>query len=66
MASPPEVAPQYLSEIASILAAGYLRYRRRLGRQDSLDTSANPSLHMQAVNGSEKGEPVGDDGTQSD
>ena len=37
---------------ASILAAGYLRYRRR--RKDSLDVAANLSLHGHEVNAVEK------------
>ncbi len=41
-----------LRSIASILAAGYLRYRRR--RKDSLDVAANLSLHGHEVNAVEK------------
>jgi hypothetical protein len=38
--------------LASILAAGYRRYRRR--RKDSLDVAANLSLHGYEVNALEK------------
>ena len=41
-----------LRSIASILATGYLRYRRR---KDSLDLAANLSLHGHEVNAVEKG-----------
>jgi hypothetical protein len=41
-----------LQALASILAAGYLRYRRR---KDSLDVPANLSLHGQVVNDVQKG-----------
>ena len=41
-----------LKALASILAAGYLRYRRR--RKDSLDVAANLSLHGHEVNAVEK------------
>ena len=41
-----------LKALASILAAGYLRYRRR--RKDSVDVAANLSLHGHEVNAVEK------------
>jgi hypothetical protein len=43
---------EVLKSIASILAAGYLRYRRR---KDSLDVAAKLSLHVHEVNAVEKG-----------
>ncbi len=49
-----------LQSIASILAAGYLRYRRRIRREDSLDNPATSSPHGHEVNGPEKGECHGD------
>jgi hypothetical protein len=48
----PELPPAILDEIASILAAGYLKYRRSLrvcGTDNCLDSSEPPSVHMQAV-----------------
>jgi hypothetical protein len=44
---------EVLKTLASILATGYLRYRRR---KDPLDLAANLSLHGQEVNAVEKGE----------
>ncbi len=44
---------EVLRALASILAAGYLRYRRR---KDSLDVAAHLSLHGHEVNAVEKGE----------
>ena len=45
-----------LQSIASILAAGYLRYRRRIRREERLDNPATSSPHGHEVNGTEKGE----------
>jgi hypothetical protein len=44
---------EVLKTLASILAVGYLRYRRR--HKDSLDLGANPSLHGHEVDAVEKG-----------
>ena len=44
-----------LDSIASILADGYLRYRKNR-RQDLLDTTTEASPHGHEVNASEKGE----------
>jgi hypothetical protein len=54
---------EVLKSIASILAAGYLRYRRR---KDSLDVAANLSLHGQEVNAVEKGEIDADSAPRGD
>jgi hypothetical protein len=48
-----------LQSIAGILAAGYLRYRRRMRREDSLDNATSSSPHGHEVNGPEKGEDLG-------
>ena len=48
-----------LAAIVRILATGYLRYRERRRRQNSLDVSADPSVHGHEVNETEKGEPGG-------
>jgi len=55
-----------LKVIASILAAGYLRYRQQVRRKDSLDVAANPSLHGHEVNAVEKGGNLGDSGSPAD
>ena len=44
-----------LDSIASILAAGYLKYRKQR-REDLLDSAAEASPHGHEVNASEKGE----------
>jgi hypothetical protein len=44
------VPTEELQSIASILAAGYLRYRRRIRRKDSLDNPATSSPHGHEVN----------------
>jgi hypothetical protein len=49
--------------IVRILATGYLRYRERVRQQNSLDSAAVTSVHGHEVNGTEKGEPVGNRGT---
>jgi len=54
-----------LDSIASILAAGYLKYRKKR-REDLLDTSTEASPHGHEVNASEKGETRGNPGSQSD
>ena len=51
--------------IARILATGYLRYRACRRRENSLDVRAEPSVHGHEVNGTEKGEAVGDRGTRA-
>ncbi len=51
-----------LKAIASILAAGYLRYRRK----DSLDLAANLSLHGHEVNAVEREEPDADSAPRGD
>ena len=50
------VPAEDLQSIASILAAGYLRYRSHQRRQNLLDKAATPSLPGHEVNTSEKGE----------
>jgi hypothetical protein len=55
-----------LDAVAAILAAGYLRYRRSQRREVLLDATAEQSLHGHEVNGSEKGEPIGDFDSQAD
>jgi hypothetical protein len=48
----PDLPPASVAEIASILAAGYLKYRRSLHVSDPdncLDSSQNPSVHVPAV-----------------
>ena len=50
------VPPEDLQSIASILAAGYLRYRSQKHRQNQLANAATQSLHGHEVNASEKGE----------
>ncbi|MBI3680574.1 MAG: hypothetical protein HY235_09280 [Acidobacteria bacterium] len=54
-----------LDSIASILAAGYLKYRKKR-REDLLDTSAEASPHGHEVNASEKGEGRGDPDSGAD
>ncbi len=54
-----------LDSIASILAAGYLKYRRK-HREDPLDSAAEASPHGHEVNASEKGEGRGDPGSRAD
>jgi len=49
--------------IVKILAAVYLRYRERLRRQNSLDVAATTSVHGHEVNGTEKGNLIGNRGT---
>jgi hypothetical protein len=52
MAPETPIHPDDLAEIASILAAGYLQYRRSLRVSDAdncLDSGQNPSVHVQAV-----------------
>jgi hypothetical protein len=46
------IHPDNLSEIASILARGYLRYRESLKTQpeNCLDSEAQPRPHLPAVN----------------
>ena len=51
-----DVPVEDLQSIASILAAGYLRYRSHQRRQNLLDNPATQSLHGCEVNASEKGE----------
>ena len=60
------VPAEDLQSIAAILAAGYLRYRRRVRREDLLDTAATPSPYEQEVKTSEKGEPSGDSSSRAD
>jgi hypothetical protein len=55
-----------LPSIAAILATGYLRYRRRAGRKDPLDSPAASSVHGYEVNASEKGEDFGDPDSRTD
>jgi len=50
------VPAEDLQSIASILAAGYLRFRSQQRRQNQLDKAATPSLHGHEVNACEKGE----------
>jgi hypothetical protein len=45
--------------IARILATGYLRHRQRRRRENSLDVPGESSVHGHEVNGTEKGEPLG-------
>ena len=45
-----------LKIIATILTAGYLRYRERRRRELSLDSAEASSPHGHEVNGTEKGE----------
>jgi hypothetical protein len=54
---------EVLKSIASILATGYLRYRRR---KDSLDVAAKLSLHGHAVNAMEKEEVDADSAPRGD
>ena len=49
------VPPEDLQSIASILAAGYLRYRNQQRRQNQLANASIQSLHGQEVNAPEKG-----------
>lgn len=51
-----DVPAEDLQSIATILAAGYLRYRAQRSRQNLLDNPATPSLHGHEVNAHEKGE----------
>jgi hypothetical protein len=55
-----------LQSIASILAAGYLRYRRRIQREERLDNPATSSPHGHEVNSPEKGEGIGDHDPERD
>jgi hypothetical protein len=55
-----------LPSIAAILASGYLRYRRRAGREDPLDSPTASSVHGHEVNASEKGEDFGDPDSRTD
>jgi hypothetical protein len=48
--------------IARILATGYLHYRERRRRENSLDVRAESSVHGHEVNGTEKGDCVGSRG----
>jgi hypothetical protein len=55
----PDLPPAIVAEIASILAAGYLEYRRslRVSEADNcLDSGATESVHVPAVNASGEGE----------
>jgi len=51
-----DVPVEDLQTIASILAAGYLRFRAKRRRENQLDKAATQSLHVPAVNACEKGE----------
>jgi hypothetical protein len=54
-----DLPPEIVSEVASILARGYLKYRRSLAipavsaaepsANNCLDSSQNPSVHVPAV-----------------
>lgn len=55
-----------LQSIAGILAAGYLRYRRRKRREESLDNAGTSSPHGHEVNSPEKGEGLADHGPERD
>ena len=57
------VITEDVTAIAEILATGYLRYRDRLRRQNSLDAGGMTSVHGHEVNASEKEEPVGNHST---
>jgi len=59
------VPAEVLQSFASILAAGYLRFRSQRRRQNLLDTSAPQSLHGHEVNACEKGE-MGDGSSSAD
>jgi hypothetical protein len=48
------VPTEELQSIASILAAGYLRYRRRIRREEPLDNPATSSPHGHEANGPER------------
>ena len=54
-----------MDSIASIMADGYLRYRKNRC-QDLLDTTTEASPHRHEVNASEKGEGLGDSGSRAD
>ncbi len=62
------VPAEDLQEIASILAAGYLRYRAEQRRQNQLDKAAAQSLHGHEVNAPEKEEKgeVADENSRAD
>lgn len=51
----PDIHPNDLAEIATILARGYLRYRDSLRRRlpNSLASAAEKSPHVPVVNGAE-------------
>jgi hypothetical protein len=58
-----ELPPEIVAEVASILARGYLKYRRSLAiptanqpADNYLDSGHNPSVHVPAVNASGEGE----------
>jgi hypothetical protein len=51
-----DVPAEDLQSIASILAAGYLRYRAQQRRQNLLDKPVTTSLHGHEVNACENGE----------
>lgn len=61
-----DLPPEIVAEVASILARGYLKYRRSLAipavsaaeppANNCLDSGPNPSVHVQAVNASGEGE----------
>ena len=54
-----------LDSIASILADGYLRYRKNQ-REDPLDTTREASPHGHEVNASEKGEGLAESDSLAD
>jgi hypothetical protein len=51
-----DVRPECISEIAAILARGFLRYlkSRRLQPQNGLDSGAEQSRHVTVVNDAER------------
>jgi hypothetical protein len=57
------IAAEDFQAIARILAAGYLRYRERRRRENSLDVAPQSSVHGHEVNGTEKGDRIGNRGT---
>ena len=59
------IAAEDFQAIARILATGYLRYREQRRRENSLDLPPGSSVHGHEVNGTEKGETVGDRGTRA-
>lgn len=62
MHSVSDLPPGAVAEIASILARGYMRYRksdrlRQLSQgENDLDSAAEPSLHVTVVNAQKRGE----------